>query len=114
MGSMNPQGINFYEVHAVSKNVMYVIEGLDAALRSLDCAIERHSRLYEQYRSQIGRTTHDALLYRREMFHSTRLRMSSAQQRLGNIINLVRFASHHFFFRVYIPSPFLILGKLGI
>lgn len=89
MGFTSPHVVNFYGVHAVSKSVIYVIEGLDASIRSLDCAIERHSRFYKQNPSPIRDATHDALLYQRELFHSTRLRMSSAQLRLGNIINLV-------------------------
>src|SRR5947207_11499 len=38
----------------------------------------------------IWQATQDALHHRREMFYSTRLRLSSIDQRLKNVINLVR------------------------
>ena len=89
LASAGSHAIDFYKVHAVAKNAIYIIESLDAALRSLDGAIARHTDMSNQHPSPIWRATHDALLYRKELFHSTGLRMSSAHQRLRNAINLV-------------------------
>jgi hypothetical protein len=65
-----------------------MIESLDAALRSIECVIQAHTNIYKED-LVIWQAVQDALHHRREMFHSTRLRVLSIHQRLKNVINLV-------------------------
>ncbi|KAK3324843.1 hypothetical protein B0H66DRAFT_587731 [Apodospora peruviana] len=51
--------------HAIAKNAIYRLEGLDAILRCLELAVQFH-----------------------ELFHSTRLRSLSSQSRIKNVIDL--------------------------
>jgi len=83
--------IDLVLAHAVAKNAVFSIEGLDAVLRALDMAITYHEDGEPpQDRNLAWKRTHKALLYRRELFHSTRLRSLSSQNRIQNIISLVR------------------------
>jgi hypothetical protein len=80
--------IDYNHVHTIATDAIHLAEGLDASLRSLECAIRNHSESH-QTNSPIWKATHDAFLHRREMFWSTRLRITSIEQRLSNVINLV-------------------------
>lgn len=84
--------IDYNDIHSLAKDVIHLVEGLDAVLRSLECVLRYHSEI-EKHDSVIWKATHDALHHRREMFHSTRLRMLSAEQRLKNVINMVGHSS---------------------
>ena len=83
--------IDYNSIHNLAKDAIHLVEGLDAVLRSLECALQCHSEIVEN-KSDIWTATQDALRYQREMFHSTRLRMRSVEQRLSNIINMVNFS----------------------
>lgn len=78
--------IDYNSIHHLSKDSIHLVEGLDAVLRSLECALRCHNEM--EHNSDVWKVTQDALHYRREMFHSTRLRMISVEQRLKNVINL--------------------------
>lgn len=80
--------INYNHIHRLAKEGLHLIEGVDGALRSLDRAIETHADI-GRTNVTIHRATQDALYHRREMFHSTRLRLLSVDQRLKNVINFV-------------------------
>ncbi|KAH9904159.1 hypothetical protein F4778DRAFT_780840 [Xylariomycetidae sp. FL2044] len=80
---------DYKKIHNIAKGAMHLIEGVDAALRSLECVIGHHAEAPTDSRDGIvWRATHDALRHRRELFYSTRLRLTSIDQRLKNIINL--------------------------
>jgi hypothetical protein len=81
--------IEYNRIHALAKDAIHLVEGLDAVLRSLECAIRAHAEM-DKRDVAIWQATQDALHHRREMFHSTKLRLSSIDQRLKNVINLVR------------------------
>lgn len=78
------------------------MEGVDATLRSLKCVLDAHDELKakdpqigEEYGRIMNNTT-EALKHRVELLQSTRLRLSSVDKRLQNIINLVRAATYNF------------------
>lgn len=89
--------IDYTNVHLLAKDAIHLVEGVDAALRSLNCVLDAHSDLKgsktgEDF-DEIWKRTSEALKHRVEMLQSTRLRLASVDQRLKNIINLVRFTS---------------------
>lgn len=79
---------DYKNIHNLAKDAIHMVEGLDAALRSVECALHYHGEV-EKHDALIWTATHNALQYRKEMFHSTRLRMVSVEQRLKNVINMV-------------------------
>ncbi|KAM5465147.1 hypothetical protein MferCBS49748_005087 [Microsporum ferrugineum] len=92
--SASSPAVDLHHVHTIAKNAIFMLEGVDATLRSLDAAVTHHQEL-SQTRPPIWRATHSSLLYRKELFHSTRLRIISVEKRLQNIINLVRILLIH-------------------
>ena len=89
--------IDLVLAHAVAKNAIYRIEGIDAVLRSLDAALACHEESAPSPRDRevaAWKKAQTALLYRRELFHSIRLRSLSSQSRIQNIIQLVRLLPH--------------------
>jgi hypothetical protein len=80
--------IDYNGIHNLAKDAIHMVEGLDAVLRSVECALSYHREI-EKHDSVIWTATHNALQYRKEMFHSTRLRMVSVEQRLKNVVNMV-------------------------
>ncbi len=72
-----------------------MVEGLDAVLRSLESALRYHSEMEhpQKHDPAIWEAIHGSLHYRKEMFHSTRLRMLSVEQRLKNVINMVGYSN---------------------
>ncbi|EFE32211.1 uncharacterized protein ARB_01102 [Trichophyton benhamiae CBS 112371] len=107
-----PPVVDIYYVHTIAKNAIFMLEAVDATLRSLDAAIAHHQELSytisppqknkkeenrkilhlvngtSDKRSPIWRATQGMLLHRRELFQATRLRTISVEKRLTNIINL--------------------------
>src|SRR5690349_8598736 len=86
--------IDLVLAHAVAKNAIYRVEGIDAVLRSLNMALACHeeSAPAAQDRSVVAwQRAQKALVYRKELFHSTKLRSLSSQSRVQNIIELVCF-----------------------
>ncbi|KAM5451273.1 hypothetical protein MaudCBS49596_003979 [Microsporum audouinii] len=82
-----PPVVDLHHAHTVAKNAIFMLEGLDATLRSLDAAIIYHHEISDIYPT-IWRATHNTLLHRRELFQATKLRTISVEKRLTNIINL--------------------------
>jgi hypothetical protein len=97
--------INYNGIHNLAKDAIHMVEGLDAVLRSVECALRCHSEK-EKDDSVVWTATHNALQYRKEMFHSTRLRMVSVEQRLKNVINLVGLLISSYFVCVLKTSGF--------
>ncbi|KIX00001.1 uncharacterized protein Z518_10928 [Rhinocladiella mackenziei CBS 650.93] len=79
--------LDYTRIHRFAKDTIFLIEGLEAALRSLERAIQCHADTGKK-NPVIWQATHEALLHHREMFHSTRLRTLSVEHRLKNLINL--------------------------
>lgn len=94
--------IEYNRNHALAKDAIYLVEGLDAVLRSLECTIRAHDEM-DKHDFALWQATKDALNHRREMFHSTRLRLASIDQRLKNVINLVRYSLKSFFLLAKFP-----------
>lgn len=71
--------INYNSIHDLAKDAIHMVEGLDAVLRSLECALRYHSEMEKLQKDDLAiwEATHRSLDYRKEMFHSTRLRMLS-------------------------------------
>lgn len=80
--------LDLYDAHLISKNAIHMLEGLNAALRSVDAVIAHHREAFSNG-LPIWRVTHDSLRHHKELFHSTHLRISSIQKRLANVIQLV-------------------------
>ncbi|KAF8851593.1 hypothetical protein BDZ45DRAFT_695785 [Acephala macrosclerotiorum] len=82
--------IDYNSIHDLAKDAIHMVEGLDAVLRSLECALHYHSEIEKLQEDDpaIWEAIHRCLHYRKEMFHSTRLRMLSVDQRLKNVINM--------------------------
>jgi hypothetical protein len=97
--------IDYTGIHNLAKDAIHMMESLDAVLRSVECALHCH-REQEKHDSVIWTATHNALQYRKEMFHSTRLRIASVEQRLKNVINLVSHSISSYFVHVLKTSGF--------
>ncbi|KAF4637688.1 hypothetical protein G7Y89_g403 [Cudoniella acicularis] len=82
--------IDYNSIHNLAKDAIHMVEGLDAVLRSLECALRYHSDIEDLRKGDLAiwEAIHGSLHYRKEMFHSTRLRMLSVEQRLKNVINM--------------------------
>lgn len=81
--------IDYPRIHTLAKDAIHFVEGVDATLRSLQCVVTAHSAT-ATHQDSIWRGTNDAFNHRIEMFQSTKLRLTSVDQRLKNVINLVR------------------------
>jgi hypothetical protein len=94
--------IDYNSIHNLAKDAIHMVEGLDASLRSLECALRYHSEMEKLQKDDpaIWEAIHRSLHYRREMFHSTRLRMLSVDQRLKNIINMVGYSNYFSFCQI--------------
>ena len=91
--------IDYNSIHNLAKDAIHMVEGLGAVIRSLECALRYHSEMEKLQKDDpaIWEATHRSLHYRREMFHSTRLRMLSVDQRLKNVINMVGYSNYFSF-----------------
>jgi hypothetical protein len=91
-GEVEISDVDLGRIHMDAKNVIFMIEGLDAAIRSLEVAIEAYNDFgaQEKIKEQpLWITTLRSLKYRREMFQATRLKIISCQARIKNTIDLV-------------------------
>ncbi|KAJ0119973.1 hypothetical protein J7T55_000823 [Diaporthe amygdali] len=79
--------IDYPRIHTLAKDAIHLVEGVDATLRSLQCVLNAHSAT-ATHQDPIWRGTNDAFNHRIEMFQSTKLRLTSVDQRLKNVINL--------------------------
>jgi len=75
-------------LHTVAKNAIFMIEGLNAVLRTLDSATASHADATHNT-SRHWKNIHRSLRYRAELFQSTMLRTVSSQERIKNVIDLV-------------------------
>ncbi|KAI1773001.1 hypothetical protein F4818DRAFT_424582 [Hypoxylon cercidicola] len=90
-GELGPLEIDYRRIHHRAKDAIHLVEVLDAVILSLECAINEHTDMQRDMKRDaelIWKTEHDELRHRRETFRSTRLRLSSIDQRLRNVINL--------------------------
>jgi len=76
-----------FKAHVVAKNGIYSLEALDSALKCIDKAVDYHNDV--QPRSPDWDDVHKSLLYTTDLFHSTRYRINSVNDRMKNVINLV-------------------------
>ncbi|KAI0166766.1 hypothetical protein GGR52DRAFT_555448 [Hypoxylon sp. FL1284] len=79
--------INYSRIHHRAKDALHLIEAVEAVLLTLECALGEHADM-ERDRGLIWKIEHDKLRHRKESFRSTRLQLSSIDQRLKNVINL--------------------------
>ncbi|KAH8881790.1 hypothetical protein GQ53DRAFT_667085, partial [Thozetella sp. PMI_491] len=74
-------------IHTNAKNAIFMIEGLDAAIRLVSMALLEHESLPERD-SVVWRNTHRSLRHQSELFHSSRLRTLSSRDRIKNTTDL--------------------------
>ncbi|KAH7120255.1 hypothetical protein B0J13DRAFT_162132 [Dactylonectria estremocensis] len=83
---------DFRRPHVIAKDTIYMLEGLDAALLCLESVSNRHHALRENNACGLNtdewENTEQSLEYRKQLFHSTKLRTSSTNQRMQTAINL--------------------------
>ncbi|XWX01582.1 hypothetical protein V2A60_009610 [Cordyceps javanica] len=82
-----PLAIDYERIHHIAKEALFLIEGVDAATRTLDCVSQAHRCVF-QGPGVARNAVQDALAHRREVLASTRLRSTSLDQRIKNTINL--------------------------
>jgi hypothetical protein len=87
--------VDFVGLHNVAKHVIFMKEGLEAALSTMTSMLESHEKLYRHRESnspsaRIITATHAALRYQRELLLSLSFRITSLERRMQNTINLVR------------------------
>ncbi|KAJ9640451.1 hypothetical protein H2199_005990 [Coniosporium tulheliwenetii] len=80
--------IDFVGLHNVSKHIIYVREAADAMLLTLESLSTAHKHTISNTNSPIIHATQSALRYRRTLFQSTQLRLTSLEKRMQNIISL--------------------------
>lgn len=81
--------IDFVALHNISKHVIYLREGAEAALMTLQRLTRHHDRSNAQSAySALRMSTQDSLQYCQTLFQSTQLRLTSLEKRMGNLVNL--------------------------
>ncbi|KAM5517581.1 hypothetical protein FOXYSP1_04533 [Fusarium oxysporum f. sp. phaseoli] len=89
--------IDFRRPHIIAKDTIYMLEVLDAAILCLESVSNRHHALRENNSSRFNtdkwENTEQSLEYKKQLFHSTKLRILSTNQRMQTAINLVSSAS---------------------
>ncbi|KAL3422678.1 hypothetical protein PVAG01_06834 [Phlyctema vagabunda] len=82
--------IDFVGLHNISKHVVYLREGAEAASKTLRKICEHHRSLVaEQPTSSFTKMqTQDSLEYTQTLLDSTQLRLISLEKRINNLINL--------------------------
>ena len=81
--------LDLHRIHTNTKNAVFMIEALDAAIRLVGAVLSDHE-MYGQRGNRVWENTHRRLRHRSELFHSTRLRTVSSQGRIKNTVDLVR------------------------
>ncbi|SPQ25613.1 f403d8b6-5647-4e1b-8912-a4d8e3583c39 [Thermothielavioides terrestris] len=79
--------LDLHRIHTSAKNAIFMEEALRAAIRLVDLAVSDHESVLKDGRL-IQENTHRRLRHRRELFHSTRLRILSCQARIKNTVDL--------------------------
>ncbi|KAL2354960.1 hypothetical protein BJ546DRAFT_1061247 [Cryomyces antarcticus] len=80
--------IEFLPLHNVSKHIIYLKEASDAAVLLVDDLCAHHKRLTEEKPAILSASIQDALKYKKGLFQSTQLRLTSLEKRMQNIISL--------------------------
>ncbi|KAK4247700.1 hypothetical protein C7999DRAFT_14304 [Corynascus novoguineensis] len=81
------EGLDLHRLHTSAKDAIFMLEGLDAAIRLAEAAMSAHE--WSRQRDEtVSENTHRLLRHRLELFHSTRLRMVSCQARIKNSVDL--------------------------
>ncbi|KAL6401224.1 hypothetical protein AUP68_16953 [Ilyonectria robusta] len=84
--------LDFRRPHVIAKDTIYMLEGLDAALLCLESVSSRHRTFRENnpcgLHTDEWENTEQSLEYRKQLFHSTKLRTTSTNQRMQTAINL--------------------------
>jgi hypothetical protein len=78
--------IDFVGLHNISKHVIYLREGVEASLQTLQQLTRHHGQSNSE--SALRNSTQDSLEYCRTLFQSTQLRLVSLEKRTANLINL--------------------------
>ncbi|KAK3393292.1 hypothetical protein B0H63DRAFT_15207 [Podospora didyma] len=87
-------GTNMHEAHQIAKSTIFLLESLNAAVRSLNLAISRYAGTPATSERRVlvtgpcASSTRELLEYQRDVIESFRLRMESTEKRLQNAINL--------------------------
>ncbi|KAH7244534.1 uncharacterized protein BKA55DRAFT_574050 [Fusarium redolens] len=85
--------IDFRRPHIIAKDTIYMLEVLDAAILCLESVSNRHHALRENNSSGFNtdkwENTEQSLEYKKQLFHSTKLRILSTNQRMQTAINLL-------------------------
>ncbi|KAF7507906.1 hypothetical protein GJ744_009940 [Endocarpon pusillum] len=83
---------DFVGLHNVAKHIVYMKEGIDAALATHQSMLQNHEQRYQIKSSKtpepIPKATHSALQHQGELFRSISIRLTSLDRRMQNIINL--------------------------
>ncbi|KAK4118233.1 hypothetical protein N657DRAFT_694550 [Parathielavia appendiculata] len=79
--------LDLHRLHTSLKNAIFMLEGLDAAIRLVELALLEHESPRRR-RGQVWENTHRLLRHRGELFQSTKLRTVSSQARVKNSIDL--------------------------
>lgn len=83
---------DFVGLHNVAKHVIFMKEGIDAALATYESMLQHHEQRH-QIKGQntpapIPKATHAALQHQQELFRSISIRLKGLDRRMQNIINL--------------------------
>ncbi|KAK4223942.1 hypothetical protein QBC38DRAFT_424511 [Podospora fimiseda] len=81
--------LNLHRLHTNAKNAIFMVEALDAIIRSADLALSDHASFPSHTGYQhVWENTHRRLQHTSELFHSSRLMTASVQARIKNTIDL--------------------------
>ncbi|KAK3381195.1 hypothetical protein B0H63DRAFT_450561 [Podospora didyma] len=85
--------LGLHRIHTSAKNTIFMVEALDSAIRSVDLALADHKGLLPQGTGGPGNVnlwenTTRRLRHTSDLFHSTRLRTTSCQERIKNTVDL--------------------------
>ncbi|KAK1757076.1 hypothetical protein QBC47DRAFT_451539 [Echria macrotheca] len=81
--------LDLHRIHTSAKNAIFMVEALDAAIRSVDLALVNHGLLRGTAPgNDIWENTDRRLRHTCELFHSTKLRTASDQARIKNTVDL--------------------------
>jgi hypothetical protein len=83
--------LDFVGLHMLSKHIIYLSEGTEAAMTTISSIMEHHQRISKvNLRPDAGNQTQASFRYQKTLLKSTTLRLKSLERRSKNIINLVR------------------------
>jgi hypothetical protein len=82
-GPVDENFIDFFGMHNMSKDCIYMVEVADAAILTLDDMVSYLNRTSTASSRMIT-----ALTYRKSTFKSTQLRLRSLEKRMANVISL--------------------------